>query len=70
MEVRKGTLRAFDSGTYRATVEVAGSIAVWLTGVRVSRDIAPGDLVAGRGVALIFFDDSNPEDAVLTAVWA
>jgi len=70
MEIRKGTVRAFDAGTYRATVEVTGSIAVWLTGVPVSRDIAAGDLVTGRSVAVIFFDDANPDDAVLTAVWA
>ncbi len=69
MEIRKGTLRGFDAGTYRATVEVTGSIAVWLTGVPVSRDIASGELVAGRSVAVMFFDDANPDDAVLTAVW-
>jgi hypothetical protein len=64
MEIRKGTVRAFDAGPYRATVEVTGSIAVWLTGVPVSRDIAAGDLVTGRSVAVIFFDDANPDDAV------
>ena len=69
MEMRKGTVRAFDSGTYKATVELVGSIAVWLTGVPVSRDIASGDLVAGRSVAVVFFDGANPDDAVLTAVW-
>ena len=55
---------------YKATVEVTGSIAVWLTDVPVSRNIASGDLVAGRSVAVVFFDDANPDDAVLTAVWA
>ena len=37
MEMRRATLRAFDAGAYKATVEVAGSIAVWLTGVPVAR---------------------------------
>lgn len=69
MEIRRGTLRAFDSGSYKATVEIAGSIAVWLTGVPVARNIASGELVAGRKVSVTFFDASNPDDAVLSAVW-
>jgi hypothetical protein len=69
MEMRRGTLRAFDSGAYKATIEVAGSIAVWLTGVPVARNIASGELVAGRNVALLLFDPSNPNDAVVAAVW-
>lgn len=67
--MRRGFLRDFDSGTYTATVEVAGSIAVWLTGVPVARNIDSADLVDGRNVALLLFDPSNPKDAVLAAVW-
>jgi hypothetical protein len=69
MEMRRGILRAFDAGTYEATVEMAGSLSVWLTGVAVARNIASGDMVNGRKVALLFFDPSNPDDAVVTAVW-
>ena len=69
MELRRGILRAFASGSYTATVEVAGSIAVWLTGVAVARNIAAAEMVTGRKVALIFFDASNPADAVVSAVW-
>ncbi len=69
MEMRRAILRAFDSGSYKATVEVAGSIAVWLDGVPVARNIASGELVAGRNVALLLFDPSNQNDAVIAAVW-
>ena len=69
MEIRRGVLRAFDSASYTATVEVAGSIATWLAGVAVSRNIGSSELVAGRHVALLFFDPSNPDDAVVCAVW-
>jgi hypothetical protein len=69
MEMKRGTLQAFDSGTYTATVEVAGSISVWLTGVPVARNIASAELVSGRKVALLLFDSANPKDIVLTAVW-
>jgi hypothetical protein len=69
MEIRRGTLRSFDSGTYTATVEISGSISVWLSGVPVARNVASAELVAGRSVAILQFDTSNPQDAVLTAVW-
>lgn len=69
MEIRRGTLRSFDSGTYTATVEIAGSISVWLGGVPVARNIDTGTLTPGRNVAILQFDASNPQDAVLTAVW-
>ena len=69
MEIRRGVLHAFDSANYKATVEIAGSIAVWLSGIPVARNIASGELVTGRKVAVVFFDPSNPNDAVLLAVW-
>jgi hypothetical protein len=68
-DMRRGVLHAFDSGTYTATVEIAGSIAVWLSGVPVSRNIASSELTAGRNVALLQFDATNPVDAVVAAVW-
>jgi hypothetical protein len=69
MEMRRGTLKAFDAGAYTATVEMAGSLGAWLSGVAVARNIASGEMVAGRKVALVLFDASNPNDAVVTAVW-
>jgi len=53
MEVRKGTLKGFDSGSYTATVQVAGSLSVWLEGVPVSRAIASGEVVVGRTCAVL-----------------
>jgi hypothetical protein len=69
MEIRRGVLRAFDAGSYTATIEVAGSIATWLSGVAVARNIDSAELIAGRRVALLLFDPSNPDDMVLCAVW-
>jgi hypothetical protein len=69
MEIRRGILKAFNSGTYLADVQIIGSLATYLTSVPTSRDIASGDMVAGRNVAILFFDPSNPTDAVITAVW-
>jgi hypothetical protein len=69
MEIRRGVLRAFDAGSYTATIEVAGSIATWLSGVAVARNIDSAELIAGRRVALLLFDPSNPDDMVVCAVW-
>jgi hypothetical protein len=69
MEMRRAILRAFDAGTYMATVQVAGSLSTYLTEVPVARNIAAAELVNGRNVALLLFDASNPNDMVVCAVW-
>jgi hypothetical protein len=69
MTVRRGEIKSFDSGSYLATVRLAGSLAVWLSGVPVARNIAAGEVQAGRSCAVIFFDDANPQDAVIVAVY-
>jgi hypothetical protein len=50
-------------------VRLAGSLAVWLSGVPVARNIAASEVQAGRSCAVIFFDDANPQDAVIVAVY-
>jgi hypothetical protein len=69
MVIRRGELKSFDAGSYTATVRLAGSLSVWLSGVPVARNIASGEMQAGRSCAVIFFDDANPNDAVLAAVY-
>ncbi len=69
MENKKGILKAFDVGTYKATVKISGSLSSWLDGIAVARDIAAAEMVAGRKCALVFFDEANPLDAVLIAVY-
>ena len=70
MEVRKGVIKGFDSESYKATVQVAGSLSVWLEGVSVARNIPSAEMVEGRNCALIFFDETNPQDAVVAAVYS
>ena len=69
MRVRKGVIKGFDSGGYKATVQVAGSLSVWLEDVAVARNIPSAEVVDGRNCALIFFDETNPQDAVMVAVY-
>ena len=65
----RGILVSFDSTTYTAVVRSDGSASQTLTGVHVSRDIASGDLVAGRRVLVATGETGDPGDLVLFAVW-
>ena len=67
--IKKGILKAFDSTPYTATVQVQGSLSVWLEDVPVSRGIPTVEMVTGRNVSVLFLDPGNPDDAVVVAVW-
>jgi hypothetical protein len=67
--IKKGILKSFDSNTYLATVQIAGSLSVWLENIPTSRAIAVSDMVSGRSVAVLFNDAGNPSDCVVIAVW-
>ena len=67
--IKKALIKDFNAGTYRATVQIAGSMGVWLEDIPVSRGISAGEMIAGRQCAIIFFDDTNPADGVVAAVY-
>ncbi len=69
MNSRKGILKSFNSGNYTATVQLASSYKVYLEGVTIARNIASGEMTAGRKVAVIFFDEHYPKEAVVVAVY-
>ena len=69
MDIKRGIIKGFDSGTYKATVQIAGSLSVWLSEVTVARNIPPTEMVVGRRCAIIFFDETNPGDAVVMGVY-
>ena len=69
MSLRKGILKSFNSGSYTATVQLAGSYKVYLEGVTVARNLPTSEMTAGRKVAVIFFDEHNPREAVVVAVY-
>jgi len=69
MKLRKGELRSFNSGNYMATVRLAGSYKVYLEDVAVARNLPSAEMVTGRKVAVVFFDEHNPKEAVVVAVY-
>ena len=68
-QIMPGTLKSFNSGTYLARVTLTGSIALSLSNVPASRGIPSAEMVAGRKVAVLIFDESKATDAVVVAVW-
>ncbi len=67
--LRKGILKSFSSGSYTATVQLAGSYKAYLEGVPVARNLPSAEMIAGRKVAVIFFDENNAREAVVVAVY-
>ena len=68
--MKKGVLRGFDSANYTAAVQLAGSYKVYLEDITVARNLPSAEMVTGRKVAVCFFDEYNPGEAVVVAVYA
>jgi len=69
MRLKKGTLRSFNSGNYTATVQLASSFKVYLEDITVARNLSSAEMITGRKVAVVFFDEHNPKEAVVLAVY-
>jgi len=69
MRLRKAVLRSFNSGNYTATVQLVGSYKVYLEDIAVARNLPVIEMTTGRKVAVIFFDEHNPKEAVVIAVY-
>ena len=69
MRLRKGILRSFNSGNYTATVQLIGSYKVYLEDIAVARNLPTAEMTAGRKVAVIFFDENSPREAVVIAIY-
>jgi len=69
VKLRKGVLRSFNSGNYTATVQLAASYKVYLEDITVARNLPVVEMITGRKVAVIFFDEHNPKEAVVVAVY-
>ena len=70
MRLRKAVLRSFNSADYTATVQLAGSFKVYLEDVAVARNLPAAEMTAGRKIAVLFFDEHNPKEAVVIAVYS
>lgn len=69
MSIRKGILKSFNSSNYTTTVQLAGSLKVYLEDIAVARNLPAAEMIAGRKVAMVFFDQHNAREAVVIAVY-
>jgi len=69
MKLKKAVLKSFDSNNYTATVQLAGSYKVYLEDVAVARNLPTAEMTVGRKTAVLFFDEHNPKEAVVVAVY-
>ncbi len=69
MRLRKAVLKSFNSGDYTATIQLAGSYKVYLEDIAVARNLPAAEMALGRKIAVVFFDDHNPKEAVVIAVY-
>lgn len=69
MRLRKAVLKSFNATDYEATVQISGSYKAYLTGVTVARNLPAAEMALGRKVAVLFFDEHNPKEAVVIAVY-
>ena len=69
MKLKKAVLRDFNSTDYTATIQLAGSYKVYLEDITVARSLPAGEMLNGRKAAVVFFDEHNPKEAVVVAVY-
>jgi hypothetical protein len=70
MIIRRAVLRSFDSQSYTAVVQLSGSDKSYLDGITVARNLPSAEMLAGRNLAVVFFDENSAKDAVVIAVYA
>ena len=69
MKIKKAELKSFDATNYTATVCLAGGYKVYLEDVTVARNLPAAEMTTGRKVVVVLFDENNPKEAVVAAVY-
>ena len=69
MLIKKGILKAWYPASYTATIQITGSAKAYLEGVAVARNLPSVEMIAGRKIAVIFWDKTDPADAVVVGVY-
>jgi hypothetical protein len=69
MTIKKAELKSFNAANYTAVICLAGGYKVYLENVTVARNLPAVEITAGRKVAVIFFEENNPGEAVIVAVY-
>jgi hypothetical protein len=70
MRLKKAVLKSFNATDYEATVQLTGSYKAYLEDITVARNLPAAEMALGRKVAVVFFDEHNPKEAVVIAVYS
>lgn len=66
--IELATLKTWDSATYKAGVQLSGSITTYLDSINVARNIASSAMITGNHV-IVAIPQGNPRDACVIASW-
>ena len=66
--IHKGIIRAYTPATHTASVQLTGSIAHYLTAIRVATNIPVAAIAAGRECTVLALDPNNPADALVLSI--
>jgi hypothetical protein len=66
--IELGILKNFDSGTYKAGVQLAGSLTTYFDDISVAKNIPSAAMVVGNYV-IVASPGGNPRDACVIATW-
>ncbi len=70
MIIRRGIIQAFSPATYTAAVLLFEATSSFLQGVPIANHIDGTSGLVGALCAVLFFDEHNPQDAVVIATFA
>lgn len=70
MQMKRGIIQAFFPATYTASVLLFEATSYFLTGVPVANSVDSTSGLVGALCAVLFFDEHNPQDAVVLATFA
>lgn len=70
MQIKRGIIQAFSPETYTAEVLLFEATSYFLVGVPVANTLDGTSGLAGALCAVLFFDEHNPQDAVVIATFA
>ncbi|MBV9688143.1 MAG: hypothetical protein JO202_00360 [Ktedonobacteraceae bacterium] len=68
--IRRGILTSFNASTYTASVLIMEATSTQLTGVPIATHMDGTSAQVGALCAVLFFDEQNPNDAVVLALYA
>jgi len=68
--IKRGIIQAFNPANWTATVQLLPSQGNYLTSVQVAKHLRAAEIVPGDQCAVLFFEELNPADAIVLAVYS